>query len=225
MIYLENNQSVKDEKGLFIASSSGNYEDGDLIEFYNENSPGIVAGVFQAQYVKYGGMVYRFNGHAELGAEILKIDPESTHSAASYVRMSNELLAQMDEGKLESDSLEKILDEEKEKMDEELINTEEASEIESEDISDSSDTPEVSTPVDSDTSSTVDSGAGVSDDLSTGSGVENPGDTPPVDQSSSELETQTGSDTSGEVFSPEQEPSGELLGFLKKKTTRKRKIT
>ncbi len=109
MIHIEQNQKISDSENLFVATATGDYEDNALIEFYEEGKSGIVLGSFQAQYVKYGNMVYKFSGHKELGEEILKIDPDSTHTSASFVRMSNQLLSQMNEGSLESTSLDNVI--------------------------------------------------------------------------------------------------------------------
>ncbi len=113
MIHIENNSEIIENKNLRVASPTGDYEDTALVDFFDISKPGMVAGSFQAQYIKYGGLVYKFNEPSELGEAILKIDPESTHSAASYVRMSKELLAQMNGGTLDSSSLDQIMVEEK----------------------------------------------------------------------------------------------------------------
>lgn len=115
MIHIEKNQNIADNENLRVATPTGDYEDGALIEFYDTNDEGAIAGTFQAQYIKYGGMVYSFGGHKELGEGILKIDPNSTHTAASFVRMTNQLLAQMEEGSLEPSSLDQVITEEQAK--------------------------------------------------------------------------------------------------------------
>lgn len=122
MIHIEKDQNIVENENLRVSTSTGDYEDGALVEFYNIDSPDVVVGTFQAQYIKYGGMVYTFGGHKELGEAILKIDPESTHTAASYVRMSNQLLAQMEGGSLEPDSLDQVISEEQTKMEDKMEN-------------------------------------------------------------------------------------------------------
>ncbi len=122
MIHIEKDQRVLENENLRIATTTGDYEDGALIEFYNISDPEMVAGSFQAQYVKYGSLVYKFNDHKELGTAILKIDPTSTHTAASYVRMTNELLAQMEGGSLEPTSLDQALATEQIKMEDAIDN-------------------------------------------------------------------------------------------------------
>ncbi|MBP6857852.1 MAG: hypothetical protein KBC11_01530 [Candidatus Pacebacteria bacterium] len=128
MIHITQDQNVFESENLKVATLTGDYEDGTLIEFYDVDSPNIISGTFQAQYIKYGGLVYKFSGHKELGEEILKIDPTSTHTAASYVRMTNELLAQMDNGELEPGSLDEAIVTEQEKMEEKKINPDEQKE-------------------------------------------------------------------------------------------------
>ncbi len=125
MIHIEKDQNVAENPNLKIMTPTGDYDDNANIEFYDVGNPEIAAGSFQAQYVKYGGLVYKFNDPKELGNEILKIDPTSTHTAASYVRMTNDLLAQMNSGSLEPSSLDQALASEQvkmeEKMEEEMI--------------------------------------------------------------------------------------------------------
>ena len=116
MINIEQNQKITENENLRVASPSGSYEDSALIEFYNEENPNVILGAFAAQYIKYGGIVYRFNDPKELGAEILKIDAESTHAAASLVRMQNELSKQFDQGSLESNSLDTVMETEQANM-------------------------------------------------------------------------------------------------------------
>lgn len=109
MIHIKKDDVVADNGNLRVATKTGDYEDTALIEFYDINEPDTVAGAFQAQCVKYGNLVYRFNDPRELGAEILKIDPDSTHSAASFVRLNAELLRQLNNGSLEPSSLDEAV--------------------------------------------------------------------------------------------------------------------
>lgn len=130
MIHIEKDQKISENEDLRVATPTGDYDDNALIEFYKAGSPSVIVGSFAAQYIKYGSVVYKFNDAKELGNEILSIDPESTHNAASFVRMNNELLDQMKKGNLEVDSLDKIISDQKdvveEKRDEEteVINEE-----------------------------------------------------------------------------------------------------
>ncbi len=108
MIYIEQDSLIAEQNNLRVASPSGEYEDTALVAFYDVARPHIELGSYQAQYVKYGSMIYKFNDPKELGEEILKVDPESKHEAAVFVRMSNELLAQMNGGTITDTSLAEI---------------------------------------------------------------------------------------------------------------------
>lgn len=129
MIHIEKDKEVAENINLRVASETGDYDDTALIQVYDISTPDIPAGAFQAQYIKYGSLVYNFNGHMELGAAILKIDPQSTHSSASYVRMSRELFSQMNGGSLESTSLEEVIDVEKKSIEEQINKTPEEPEV------------------------------------------------------------------------------------------------
>lgn len=122
MIHIDQGTKVPENENFIVATATGDYADSALIEFYDTRNPDVILGSFEAQYIKYGGMVYRCNNHKELGEAILKIDPESTHTAASYVRMSDELLAQMDGGSLEPASLDQVLATEQVKMEDAIDN-------------------------------------------------------------------------------------------------------
>ncbi len=120
MIHIEKDKEIFGEVNLRIATATGDYEDSALIEFYDVNNPGVVSGSFQAQYIKYGSIVYRFSDPKELGVEILKIEPDSTHIAAVYARMTNELLNQMNAGSLETSSLDQVITDEQTKTEEKI---------------------------------------------------------------------------------------------------------
>ncbi len=121
MIHIEKDQLVSENQTLKVATATGDYDDNALIEVYDISNPGVITGSFHAQYIAYGGLVYRYNSAKELGEEILKIDPQSTHTSASYVRMSNELLAKMDGGTLEVDSLDEVISNEQTKIEQQRI--------------------------------------------------------------------------------------------------------
>jgi len=123
MIHIDKDADVIENPNIKVATATGDYEDSALIEVYNIDTPDIVAGAFQAQYIKYGSMVYGFNSHMELGAAILRIDPQATHTSASYVRMSRELLSQMNGGSLEATSLDEVISVEKKNIEEQIGNT------------------------------------------------------------------------------------------------------
>lgn len=133
MIHLDQDQELFEDKNLRVANPTGNYDDAELIECYHVDDPKITVGAFQAQYVKYGNMIYRFNEPRELGPEILKIDPTSTHTAAVLVRMTDELLTQAQEGSLTEGSLDEVRAEEQAKIDEQIAEEEIKEEDEKED--------------------------------------------------------------------------------------------
>lgn len=85
MVSLTQGDKVFGEQKLRVAASSGEYADVDLIEC--SDSAGVEPTVaFQAQYVKYGPMVYQFSTPEELGAAIIALDSESSHDAAQLWR-------------------------------------------------------------------------------------------------------------------------------------------
>lgn len=133
MIHIEQGQLILENENLIVSSNTGDYLDNELIEFYNIENSDITLGTFQAQFIRYGSMVYKFSDSKELGEEILKIDPESTHTSASYVRMMNELLGKMNEGSLEPESLNQVISDEQtimeEKREESPVDPEEEKEI------------------------------------------------------------------------------------------------
>ena len=118
MIHIEKEQKIAENENIIVYSPSGDYNDFDLIEYCQIDNPNVALGAFQAQFVKYGGLVYQFNEPAELGDAILAIDPESTHSAASLVRMQKELLSQFGQGSLQGDALAQITEQEQNNLEE-----------------------------------------------------------------------------------------------------------
>lgn len=122
MIKIEQHQKLPESDNLFVLSPSGDYEDSAFIDYYDISQPDIAAGRFQAQYIKYGGIIYRFNDPTSLGEELLKIDPKSTHDAASFVRINKELLAKMNGGELNSNSLSEAITNEQTFVDDQLTN-------------------------------------------------------------------------------------------------------
>ncbi len=109
MIHIEQNQKIAENDNLRVATTTGDYPDDALIECYDVHNEALIVGSFQAQYVQYGGIVYQCNSPLELGEALLKIDPASTHTATSYVKMNNELLSKMNGGTLELESLDEVI--------------------------------------------------------------------------------------------------------------------
>ncbi len=85
MVPINKGDKVFGEQKLRVTGETGEYADVDLIECADSSS-GEATGVFQAQYVKYGPMVYQFSTPEELGAAIVALDPKSTHDAAQLWR-------------------------------------------------------------------------------------------------------------------------------------------
>lgn len=156
MIRITKGQPVEGDETLSVISDSGDYEDTALIECAGAASTAVV---YQAQYIKYGQLVYQHSDPVALGTEILKLDPESTHTAAAYVRMTKELLSQMQDGSLEPESLDQAIEQEQEAMeDKRSETTEESSEVEPEEPApvDTSEPEEpIIPPVSDDTSTTT----------------------------------------------------------------------
>lgn len=183
MIHIEKGESIKDNENLRIKSPSGDYDDADLIEFYDVDDKKNVSGAFQAQYVKYGGMVYMFNSPKELGEAILKIDPESTHTTASYVRMTNELLAKMNGGTLEVNSLQDVVNAEQASIDDQAQAEEKVEETPAEETS-TEETPATEEEVEETPEETVEEPEEVPAD-------ESPINELPIEELSSETSTST----------------------------------
>lgn len=90
MIHIEKDQIVPDNTNLRVLSITGDYSDNDLIECYGADDPTLAVASFQAQFIKYGGLVYRYNSPEELGAAIAEIDPDSTHDSAILYKEDEE---------------------------------------------------------------------------------------------------------------------------------------
>lgn len=90
MIHIEQHQLVPENSKLRVLSVTGDYSDNDAIECYNEDEPEIAVCSYQAQFIKYGGIVYRFNTPEELGAALVQLDPESTHNSALLFKEDEE---------------------------------------------------------------------------------------------------------------------------------------
>lgn len=78
MVPITKGQVLKDEAMMVVASDDGQYGDSDLIMCAHKDAPDVPTAMFQAQYVAYGGIVYRFNTPEELGKAVLALDPGAT---------------------------------------------------------------------------------------------------------------------------------------------------
>lgn len=86
MTPITKNEQVADMKDLVVLTDSGEYADTDLILCASTDAPTIAIAQYQAQFVKYGEMVYQFEKPEELGQAIVALDAESTHDAAQLWR-------------------------------------------------------------------------------------------------------------------------------------------
>lgn len=88
------------EQKLWVATATGEYADTDLIECVEEGTPS-GAHMFQAQYIKYGSIVYQHNTPEELGAALFGVDPESSHDAVLLYKEDEARRQARSEGVLE----------------------------------------------------------------------------------------------------------------------------
>jgi hypothetical protein len=78
MIYLEQGQKVLDRPELVVYEPTGERNDIDMVICAEAKNPSEPFCWLEAQYIAYGGLVYKISDDKELEAEILKIDPDST---------------------------------------------------------------------------------------------------------------------------------------------------
>lgn len=78
MIYLEQGQKVTDRPDLVVYEPTGERNDTDMVICAETKNPSEPFCWLEAQYIAYGGVVYKISDEKELEAEILKIDPDST---------------------------------------------------------------------------------------------------------------------------------------------------
>ncbi len=82
MIHIKKGQQVPENSNLLVFSATGDYNDDDLVECCDAGNLTMAVNAFQAQFIKYGSMVYRYNEQEQLGEAIVEIDPGSTHDSA-----------------------------------------------------------------------------------------------------------------------------------------------
>ncbi len=85
MITLVKGMKVPDDSKLAVVAESGDYAEADLILCAPEGTDFATA-MLQAQYVKYGPVVYQFETPEELGKALYEQDPESTHDAVALYK-------------------------------------------------------------------------------------------------------------------------------------------
>lgn len=80
MIYLEQGQKLADRPELVVYEQTGERNDADMVICAKAETPTEPFCWLEAQYIAYGGLVYRVSDDKELETEILKIDPDTTFS-------------------------------------------------------------------------------------------------------------------------------------------------
>lgn len=80
MIYLEQGQKVFDRPELVVYEPTGERNDADMVICAEAKNPSEPFCWLEAQYIAYGGVVYKISDDKELETEILKMDPDSTFS-------------------------------------------------------------------------------------------------------------------------------------------------
>lgn len=78
MIYLEQGQKVLDKPELVVYEATGERNDTDMVICAEATNPSEPFCWLEAQYIAYGGLVYKISDDKELETEILKMDPDST---------------------------------------------------------------------------------------------------------------------------------------------------
>ena len=101
MIHIEQHQEVPGFANWRVYDPTGDYQDNDLIQCYDVADPGLALGSLQAQFIVYGGIVYQFNSPTELAAQLVEIDPGTTHEAVKLQAEMNSLSARMERGEVE----------------------------------------------------------------------------------------------------------------------------
>lgn len=86
MISLSRGDAVAGLSDLIVSSPSGEYADTDLILCARKDTPDFDTAMYQAQFIRYGEVVYQHETPEALGAALIAIDPESTHDAAQLWR-------------------------------------------------------------------------------------------------------------------------------------------
>lgn len=104
MIHIEKDQAVSGHDNLKVFSVSGDYSDEDLIDCYDIKVPSMATASFQAQYIKYGSIIYRFNEPEELGQALNDVDPQSTHDAVLLYKEERAREQKRKEGRLKPEN-------------------------------------------------------------------------------------------------------------------------
>lgn len=67
-------QSIPENPDLFVFSPTGDYGPFDLIGTYQKGTPGVQFSSLQAQYVKFGGVVYREKEYIDILSQLGLVD-------------------------------------------------------------------------------------------------------------------------------------------------------
>lgn len=86
MVPITKGDRVPEAEDLIISAESGDYNDVDLILCAQSSEPEVPTAMYQAQYLRYGNLVYQMDTPEALGAAIVAIEPNSTHDAAQLWR-------------------------------------------------------------------------------------------------------------------------------------------
>lgn len=77
MIHIEQGQTIFEHSEFIVLDPTGDYNNDDLILCAHKDNPTEPYSKFEAQYVGYGGMVYKITDEAQLLKEIQDIDPST----------------------------------------------------------------------------------------------------------------------------------------------------
>lgn len=101
MVPITKELQIAENPDLVVHSAEGEYADSDLILCARRDNPSLPVAQMQAQYVKYGPVVYQFNTPEELGAALFVLDPESSHDAVLLYKEEVARKAAREKGTLE----------------------------------------------------------------------------------------------------------------------------
>lgn len=86
MISIKKGEKLAWSPGIVVAADTGEYADFDLIECASTEDKTFAVAQYQAQYIRYGDVVYQHSSPEALGEALVALDPESTHDAAQLWR-------------------------------------------------------------------------------------------------------------------------------------------
>lgn len=104
MIPLVKGERLRELAHLEVRADSGEYSDVDLILCGDATDPEAPEGVYQAQFIRYGNLVYQFETPESLGEAIVALEPESTHDSAQLWREEEARRIKRMGGKLEPEN-------------------------------------------------------------------------------------------------------------------------